>query len=198
MRKFLIIAGLLVLFLLFAPIVGRKCNVPLVSNGKTIAVAKRPLSPVWSEKEYPVFSGGTKLFSLWGKLLEGTPLFIYPFPDEKRFLCVDDDDTCVLVFVVDCRATAPRPPSGKEWPSDDYLRDYMKRRSTNVVMDPKGIVRLPSYDEVEEAGKRVAGMTSKELRTGCFPTLDLGVYRYYLPRELLLKNLATNRISPWP
>src|SRR5260221_1691866 len=119
-------------------------TVPLVSNGKVVAVAKLPFALPWSDTEPSVYTGKTKLFGLWGGAFE-CPLYIHPFADGQRFLCIDDDDTSVLVFVVDLMPSATNAPVSSGWPPNDYLRGYMAGRITNVVMNTKGLVRLPNF-----------------------------------------------------
>jgi hypothetical protein len=134
---------------------------------------------------------------LWGDLFD-FPLFIYPFADGKRFLCIDDDDTAMLVFVVDCGGSATNLPYLPQWPPDDYTRTYLAQRATNVVIETKGTVRLPSYAEVQEVSRSLVDLTPRRLNAASFPCWDLGVYRYYLPKEFLLRQLQTNRQSVWP
>src|SRR5215472_780427 len=103
MRNVAILLGAVVLFALIMslmPVAGRKSIVPLMSQGKTVAIAKRPSALAWNDNECGVYVGRTNAFSLWGDFFD-FPLFIYPFADGERFLCIYDFDTSVLVFVVD-------------------------------------------------------------------------------------------------
>src|SRR6266852_4894705 len=115
MRKLAIMLGVSVLIVLILPVLGRKYTVPLMSNGKTVASAKRPTALPWKDNEFSVYVGKSKMFSLWGDVFD-FPLFMYPFADAQRFLCIYDYDTAVLVFVVDFSrlpASATGPPN---WP----------------------------------------------------------------------------------
>lgn len=162
-----------------------------------MAVAKRPFAMPWNDNEYGVYAGKSKVFSLWGDIFD-FPLLIYPFADGKRYLCIDDDDTSVLVFIVDLRGPTPNSSGSSGWPADDYTRTCLARRATNVVMDTKGSVRLPSFEEVQEVSSNLVRMSSKQFKAASFPCMDLGVYRFYWPKEVLLSELATNRHSLWP
>src|SRR5690242_17357709 len=133
MRKLAIMSGAFMLLVLLIPVLGRKYSVPLVSNGKVVATAKRPCALPWKDNEFSVYVGKSKLFSLWGDVFD-FPLFIYPFSDGQRFLCIDDDDTAVLVFVVDFGLSRASSTNTPQWPPDDYTRGYLAQRATNVVM----------------------------------------------------------------
>jgi hypothetical protein len=88
-HKWLIVATAAFLLLL-NPILFRKHTVPLLSNGKVVAIAKRSFAPHWKDSVVDVYVGKEKVFSLWSDFFD-FPLFIYPFPDKQRFLCIDDD-----------------------------------------------------------------------------------------------------------
>ncbi len=197
MRKFAIMLGASVLLILMIPVMGRKYSVPLISNGKTVATAKRPNALPWKDNEFRVYVGPSKMFSLWGDVFD-FPLFMYPFADGQRFLCIYDYDTAVLVFVVDFSrspASATKPP---EWPSDEYIRGVLAAGATNVVMNTKGFVRLPAYAELQEVSSNLVRLAPGQFRAASFPALDLGLYRAYWPKEALLAALHTNRQSCWP
>ena len=70
-----------------------------------------------------VFTSGKQKISVCGEIFD-FPLFIYPFADEKRFLCVYDDDTAVLVFIVDFNAAITNVTDSHGWPPNDYTRNY--------------------------------------------------------------------------
>jgi hypothetical protein len=197
MKKLATIIVVFLLILLALPIVFRKHTVPLLSNGKMVAIATRPFVMLWNDNDFSVYANGTKLFGIWGDVFD-CPIFVYPFADGKRFLCIDDDDTCVLVFVVDFRSQPTNAVRSFGWPPDGYTRNYMAGRSTNVVMDTTGYVRLPSFDEVQEVSSYLMTLSPGQLNEVSFPMFDVGVYRSYLPREVLLSELATNRESVWP
>jgi hypothetical protein len=181
--------------ILLCPYVFRKRTVPLMSDGRTIAFAKRPF--LWGDNEYPIYAGSVRIFSLWGDMFD-SPWFIYPFADGQRFLCVDDDDTSVLVFVVDCKGSSSNALGTSGWPPDEYTRTYLAGRAPKIVIGSKGSVRLPSYDEVREAADYVGRLSPAQLNRVSFPTLDLGFYRFYISKEVLLKELDANRNSVWP
>jgi hypothetical protein len=185
----------LLLAVLASPLLLRKRTVPLMSGGRTIAIARRPI--VWGDVDCPVYSGNTRLFSLWADAFDA-PWFIYPFADGHRFLCIDDDDTSVLVFVVDRSITDTNAPVSFGWPPNDYARNYIARRAPEVVTVSLGSVRLPKLDEVNEVAAYIKSLTPSQLKKVSFPTMDLGYYRYYLPDSVLLKELDPNRTSVWP
>ena len=183
--------------LLLSPILFRKHTVPLMSNGKVVAVAKRSFAPHWNDSAVDVYVGKEKVFSLRSDFFD-FPLFIYPFPDKQRFLCIDDDDTSVLVFVVDFGASGTNVSHLSRWPSDDYVRTYLASRATNVVMKTKGFVRLPNHSELQEVSSNLANLTSTQFKETSFPSGDLGIYRFYWTKKDLLSELAPDRKSVWP
>ncbi|MGO8931921.1 MAG: hypothetical protein ACLQU3_34125 [Limisphaerales bacterium] len=197
MSKLAISVVAAILLVVLSPALLRKRTVPLVSEGKVVAVAKRPFAMPWSDNEFPVYAGKSKVFSLWGDAFDG-PLFIFPFADRKRFMCIDDDDTAVLVFVVDFSGPTTNRSDTPGWPPDDYTRKHLADRATNVVVETKGAIRLPSYAEVQEVSRNLVSLTPSQLDAVSFPWWDLGIYRSYTPVEFLLRQLQTNRHSCWP
>jgi hypothetical protein len=195
MKKLIITLISAVLLVALLPILFRREAIPLQSHGKRMAVARRPFALPWKETELVVRQGQTELFAIWGDGFD-YPVFIHPFSDGRRFLCVDDDDTAILVYVVDLNLTNSGGSFG--WPPEREAREYMVWRATNVVMLTNGGVRLPRFDEVEEVSSDLVGMTSAEFEHASLPVLDLGVWRGYWPKEALLLDLDTNRRSLWP
>lgn len=193
-QKWLTVATV-VLLVLLSPIIFRKRTVPIISNGKVVAVAKRSFAPSWNDSAVDVYVGKEKFFGLWADFFD-FPLFIYSFPDKQRFLCIDD--TSVLVFVVEFNASSRNVSNSSKWPSDDYARTYMASRATNVVMATKGFVRLPDYSELQEASSNLVNLTPEQFRATSFPSGDLGIYRFYWTREELLSELAADRKGVWP
>jgi hypothetical protein len=194
MRRRFIVIILSVLLVLALPVLFRKRTVPLAS-GKGVAVAKHPFVMPWRESKIRVYAGGSNVFSLWGGMFE-FPLFIHAFNDGERFLCIYDDDIAVLVFVVDLSAGNAADSSG--WPPDECTRTYLAQRATNIMIETKGSVRLPSYREVQETSVSMASLTPGQLRAASFPCADFGVYRFYWSKESLLNAVYTNRHSVWP
>ena len=179
-----------------APVLGRKHSVPLMSSGRPVAVGERPSAFAWNNGLCSVCIGRTNGFSLWEDFFH-FPLFIYPFADGERFLCIYDYDTAVLVFVLDFAQSASAALA-PEWPSDAYVRGVLMGGATNVVMKTRCLVRLPVHAELLEVSSNLTSLSARELRAASFPTLDAGVYRGYWPKEALLSALATNRQSCWP
>ena len=195
-QKWPIIAASIFLILL-SPILFRKRTIPLVSDGKIVAVAKRPIVMPWDDElEVEVFVGKTKLFGLWNDAFDG-PVYIYPFRDGEKFLCDFNDDTAILVFVVDFSPVDTNALSSTCWPSDNYVRSHLAARMTNVVVDTKGVVRPPTYSELLEVSSNLASMSLRQLKAASFPWCDLGIYKTYASRGDLLSDLATNRQSVW-
>ena len=158
----------------------------------------RPFILPWNENEFSVYVGGAKAFSLWGDAYD-EPLVIYPIEDNKRFLCIDDDDTSVLVFVVDLDPSKANTVNTAPWPPNDYLRNYISDRMTRVIItQPNGVVRLPNLSEVQEVSRNLDSLTNGELNDISFPGADFGVYRFYWSKKALLSELASNRQSAWP
>jgi len=196
-RKAVIAACILLALFFLSPVLFRKYRVPLVSHGSVVVVATRPFVLPWSDNEFSVYVGESKAFSLWGDSFD-CPLLIYPFADGKRFLCIDDDDTSVLVFMVDLNRSATNAAQLPLWPPNDYLRNYMAYRMTHVVTETRGIVRLPTYSEVQETSRNLASLTEGEIDNISFPFVDLGIYRSYASKERLLSELDPHRQSAWP
>jgi hypothetical protein len=195
-QKRLIVFVFILLFIL-SPILFRKYRVPLISNGKVVAVATRPLVFPWNDNKFYVYVGNDKAFSVWADFFD-FPMFIYPFADGKRFLCDYDDDVDILVFVVDFNASATNVSNSSMWPSDDRLRAHLAQRATNVVIETQGVVRLPNYAELQEVSSYLASLTPRQFKTRSLPLGDLGLYRFYATKENLLADLDTNRDSFWP
>jgi hypothetical protein len=197
MGKRFIIFIVFIVLVLSLPVLFRKRTVPIVANGKVVAVGKRPFVMPWRDNEFGVYADNLKVFSLWGDMFD-YPLFIHAFPDGKRFLCIDDDDTAVLVFVVDLGGRATNAVDSLEWPPDEYTRNHLAQRATNIIIETKGQVRLPSFSEVQEVSSNLANMTPRGLKAASYPCIDFGVYRGYWPKEALLNALDANRHSVWP
>jgi len=197
-RTFILIAIYVitsVVFVVLSPVLFRKRTVPLLSNDRVVAVAKPPL--VSKDNGCGVYVGKTRIFSLWEGFFN-FPLFIYPFADGQRFLCIYDDDAAVLVFVVDFNTGSTKTVGSREWPTNDYLRKYLTERAPHVVMETKGVVRLPNYTELQEVSSNVTLLSVSQFRTASFPTLDLGLFRRYWKKDEILDELNTNRQSVWP
>jgi len=191
----IIVTILLVVVCLVLLVVGlvlvQKPYVSLMVNGKVVAIAKRPFIQPIRNGATDVYVEKEKIFSLWQDFFD-FPCFIYPFADGKRFLCDYDDDTSLLDFVVDFSARGTNTPNSSPWPPDDYTRTYLASRITNVVMNTKGIVRLPTYAELREVSNYLTGENPAAVKAGYFQLLDFGT------KEGLLLDLATNRQSVWP
>jgi hypothetical protein len=168
----------------------------LVSGTKSI-IATTPSGWPWRDKVMTIEAGSTNVLGLWDSFFQ-YPVLLYSFPDGQRFLCVYDDDTAVLVFVVDCRTPETNAASQTLWPPNDYTRDYLARATTNVVIQSAGIVRLPSYDEVREVSHTISAWTPRQFKACCFPVNDIGVFWFYFPKDFVLMALDTNRQSCWP
>lgn len=171
----------------------QKPAMPLIADGKVVAVVQQPVfRPLFRTDVMNVYAGDEKLFSVsQNYLLDGGPVFIYPFSDGKRFLCDYDDDVAMLDFVVDFSgSTNERRVSG--WPHDGYVMMNMEARMTNVVFDTRGTVRLPTDAELQEVSRYVVGKGLSSTQAGYF-----GLSGPWT-KELLLLDLATNRTLGWP
>jgi len=191
------ITATVLLLLALSPVLFRKRTIPLFSAGRIVAAATRPTWPwPWEDGQSTVYLDHSPLFSMWTDFFD-FPLFIYTFADTRRFLCVYDDDTDVLVWVVDFNPGATPAQPGGIWPADNYLREVLTRRATNVVFNTTGLVRLPSQAEVQEASSNLQSLSPRQFRAESFPSADLGFYRSYWSKEDLLSDLVTNRTSVW-
>jgi len=56
MSKLAIITVAVILLAVSSPVLLRQRTVPLVSDGKVVAVAKRPFVMPWSDNEFPVYA----------------------------------------------------------------------------------------------------------------------------------------------
>lgn len=192
------IAAIAALLILFYWAMSQGPTVRLTTpNGQLVAVAHRPRAWLWQDKEWKVSAGKTNLFSLGDDFVD-SPLYIYPFADGRRFLCIYDYDVAVLVFVVDLTGSPPSPAQLLDWPPNADTRQSLYIGATNVVLNTKGVVRLPLLSEVREAASYLTTLTQSELEAKSFSTLDFGFYRDTWPKKGLLEALDTNRQRTWP
>lgn len=196
MKRSLLVIAAFILFILLSPIFFMKRTVPLISNARIVAIAKRPFSLPWDEYKVNIFVGESKAFSLWADFFD-FPLIIYPFADGQRFMCDYDADTADLVFIVDLSPAGTNAMNMDKWPSDDWTRTSFTKWITNVCCDTKGVVRLPSYAELQEASSNLQSLTSWQLKTTAFPNIDFGILRVYEPKDNLIYDLRTNLQYSW-
>jgi len=196
MKRALLITAAIIVLILMSPILFVKRTVPLVSHGRVVAVAKQPLTMPWNDYKVDVYAGGSKIFSLWSDFFD-CPEFIYPFADGRRFLCDYYGDTENLVFVVDWSPYGTNSLSSDKWPSDDFERRRMTQRITCLVTNTKGSVRLPNFDELQEASSNLLSLTSWQFRSASFPSGDFGIIRFYFSKAELLNDWRTNRQGSW-
>jgi len=197
MKKLVLAIIAIGLILLASPVLLRKYSVPLKSGGKVMAVGTRPWFAPWKYTYGDVYAGNSKIFAMGVDLFE-FPIFVHPFPDGKRYLCIFDNDTIIPVFVIDLNPAVTNLGAAEFWPVDDYLHQTLIREMTNIVKESAGTVRLPTYQEVEETSRYIAGLSSFELKRESYPCADFGICRFYWNKEDLLPVLATNRTSAWP
>jgi hypothetical protein len=193
-RKLLIIAAVILAIVLgfILLIQFQKPFIWLEANGKVVAVVRQFfLGPVLSDSSADVYAGKKKIFSLREDFFDA-PLFIYPFADGKRFLCDYDDDVAMLDFIVDFRVSNTNELNSPKWPSDNELRANLARMATNVVFDTQGIIRLPTYAELQEVSSYLTNTTPSPIKAGYFQLITSGA------KTDLLLDLATNRQSIWP
>jgi hypothetical protein len=176
---------------------GRR-TVLLTAGAGVVAKASEPAGLPWTDRLVTVSVGGSNLFGVWKDFFD-FPVFIYSFADAQRFLVVYDDDTSVLTFVVDAGGSGTNASNLPLWPPDDYTREVLERRATNVVFSSKGVVRLPTYAEVREVSSTVRAWTPKQFKAASFPVVDLGFCRFRtLDKRFVLGAVDTNRHSVWP
>lgn len=197
MWKWFFLSLVLLLVLLGIALFGPR-TVLLASGGSAVATATEPAGPPWSDRLVSISVGGSNIFSVWKDFFD-FPMFVYSFADARRFLCVYDDDTSVPVFVVDFDGPGTNASKPPLWPPDDYTRQVLEQRATNVVVNGKGLVRLPTYAEVREVSMNVKAWTPKQFKGASFPVLDLGFCRFRTSdKQFVLRALDTNRHSVWP
>ena len=133
MCRWVILALVLALLGLSSPVLFRRNAVQIKCNAKAVAIAKRPSALAWRGNKVDVCVGSSNMFSMLGDLWT-FPVFIYSFPDAERFLCIYDDDTAVLAFVVDSDLSRTNALGAAESPTNDYTRGILAQRATNVVV----------------------------------------------------------------
>src|SRR5579859_6394961 len=133
--KWVLISAVLLLALLGIAMFGSR-TVVLTSGGGVVAVATEPAGPPWSDRVVTFRVGGSNVFGVWKDLFD-FPMFVYSFADTRRFLVVYDDDTSVPTFVVDCGGSGTNASKPPLWPPDDYTRQYLEQRATNLVVNSK-------------------------------------------------------------
>jgi hypothetical protein len=191
-RKWLVII-IATLFVVGAFVLWPKNKSLRLANGHKISV-QRSATPFWKEGSTTVFKDDEKVFSLWRDFFDD-PIFIYPFDDGKRFLCDYDYDTAILVFVVDLDTGHTNLPGPSRWSGE--LSSSLDHCATNVVLETKGVVRLPTDAELREARESV--MPSKENANSASPPHHhRGIYCASFPKKDLLLHLADDRSSSWP
>jgi len=190
----LLIIAAVIAAILFMPLALRKNAAILgVSGGRKI-VAARSFIPKWNNDGVDVYVGEEKVFRLqedWPDASE----FIYPFPDGRRFFCDYFADTAMLDFVVDLDA---RTSVVANWPTDYELRNRLEDRAKEIVGHTKGVVRMPSDEELEEVRSYLARTSTNQIKATSLPFCDLGIRRFYAEQDHLLLDLATNRQHYWP
>ncbi len=164
MWKWLLLSAALILVLLGIALFGSR-TVVLTSGGGVVARATEPPGPPWSDRLVTISVGGSNVFGLWKDFFD-CPMFVYSFPNARRFLCVYDYDIAILTFVVDCQGASTNTAIQRDWPSDDFTRGELVRGVTNVVVSGNGVVRLPTYAEVQEVSTKVKTWTPRQFKAG--------------------------------
>jgi hypothetical protein len=198
-RKWLLLTVPLVVILGFLgfALIGPR-TVFLASSGGSVVKARDPAGLPWDDRVVTFSVGRSNVFAVWKDFWD-CPLFVYSFADARRFLCIYDDDTALLTFVVDCEPRGTNAINLRPWPPDDYTREHLERRATNVVVNCNGVVRLPTYAEVQEVSSKVKAWTPQQLRAATFPGLDFGFCQFRSSdKEFVLRLLDPNRNSVWP
>lgn len=166
------------LFLVCSLLLLAKHSEPVASGGgMVIATATRNHGLV------TVRIGGTNVFDVCEDFF-GHPIFLYSFADTQRILCVYNYHIAILVFVVDASREGTNSSTMPRWPPNDYIRQQLARMTTNVVVGAKGVIRLPTCAEVQEA--------SSKARSLGFGLRAAGFKRF------VASALDTNRQSCWP
>lgn len=193
-RNSRIIAAVLVAILLLPFLLRKKTALLGMQGGKKI-VARRSIIPDLRDGEVGVYVGDEKVFSLWEDWCDG-PLFIYPFGDGRRFFCDYNYDTAILDFVVDLDPSHTNLTVN--WPANHEVRKYLAQSATNVAYDTKGMIRLPTDEELDEVRDYLARTSARKINDSSIPYTDFGIRHGYARREFLLLDIATNRQNHWP
>jgi hypothetical protein len=148
------------------------------SADTTRSMAKAHPSVVVNQDEgdVDVYVENTKVFSLATDWCD-KPVFVYPFADNKRFLCDYNLDDAKLMFVVDLDLTHTNflKPTGRS--TDGNLKIDLSSFATNVVFDGRYIVRLPSGAEWKEVRESLSRMNGGQINSTLFPFCDFEFYR---------------------
>ena len=195
MRRNLLIIAAAIIFIFVLPIAMRKNSAFLGSVAGEKAFASRSVVPIIDDGEVNVYLGDQKIFGLWQDSFD-SPLYVYPFADAKRYLCVYNRDTAILVFVADLDSS--RTNQTVNWPVRGELRDYLARGATKVMLNSNVLARMATDDELQEVRDHLSRASEVKIKAASLPYCDLGVCRSYEDRATLLLDLATNRQNYWP
>lgn len=197
MWKWLLLSAVLILVLLGIAVFGPR-KVFLTSGGGIVARATEPAGAPWSDRLVTISVGGSNVFGLWKDFFD-CPMFVYSFPNARRFLCVYDYDVAILTFVVDGEGSRTNTANQRDWPADDFTRGELERGVTNVVVSGNRVVRLPTYAEVQEVSTKVKAWTPRQFKAASFPVMNLGFCSFRSSdKEFVLWAIATNRRGVWP
>lgn len=177
-----ILTGLVVIvcLALLSPVVLRKYSIPLFSGSKAVAVAKRRFSG-----DVDVYVGKSKLFRLDCSFsFFESPVVVLPLDDGKRFLCIYDNDVQYPVFVVDMDAPSTNAAIHESW-------------VPYVVKDTTATIRFPTQVELDKVATTLARLTPKQFDAALIPILDLGIHRWYWPKEAILPLLWATQHTRW-
>jgi hypothetical protein len=123
------------------------------------------------EGDVDVYVENTKVFSLATDWCD-KPVFVYPFADNKRFLCDYNLDGVKLMFVVDLDLTHTNflKPTGRS--TDGNHKIDLSSFATKVVFDGKYIVRPPRGAEMREVRESLSRMNERQINSTSFPFCD--------------------------
>jgi hypothetical protein len=123
------------------------------------------------EGEVDVYVENAKAFSLATDWCD-KPVFVFPFADNKRFLCDYNLDDAKLMFVVDLDLTHTNflKPTGRT--AGGSHKTDLSSFATNVVFDGRYIVRPPRGSEMKEVHESLSKMNGGRINSTLFPFCD--------------------------
>jgi hypothetical protein len=162
-----------------SPLFFRKNSVRLAYGNRTVGAAENPLFLPCGDTR--VYIGNKKIFRLYNGAFE-FPLLIHALDYGKRVLCVYENDTYDLVFVVDCNGSKTNTSSSLVW-------------APYIVKDTEALVRLPTQQELADTIGWFVKLTPAEFTTASFPRFDCGFRKFYEDRELVEEIIRKAPIS---
>jgi hypothetical protein len=128
------------------------------------------------EGDVDVYVENSKVFSLATDWCDN-PVFVYPFADNKRFLCDYNLDGVKLMFVVDLDLSHTNFLRQTGRSADGNQKIDLSSFATKVVFDGRYVVRPPRGVEMKEVRESLSRMNRGQINSTSFPFCDFEFYR---------------------